>query len=379
VPGVAITMLALGAPPFFNRIHSEVGGVVGGADKNGTSVRLQIVHPVGLAVFLLRRVRLERDARMAFLLGLLFLVDGTYLNTELAAADPWTAVWVALAYLAFLVPKLFVIRNVLGLTSLRTLTLTVAQIAILAYIPTTFTAVHFMDGYVHAMGQGPERLPLVIYGIWWVVGLFPLLFLWADRRSEHGEPRVARGVSRAALLLPFGSILLHLFTLHWMYNLRLSGAYLAPVLLSIGANLAYTLAKDVYGLRSSLQWGAPLLALYLSSGSPASLHFLLFDVVVMSPTQLALCGITLVFWIHHSMSGRPSFAAGATLSLSLALTGHSFSTMLTTWLHFVLGNQLEFGLTAILGAFALLALALAVSLWRPQENGLTTLSEKARS
>ena len=99
----------------------------------------------------------------------------------------------------------------------------------------------------------------------------------------------------------------------------------------------------------------------------------------MSPTQLALCGITLVFWIHHSMSGRPSFAAGATLSLSLALTGHSFSTMLTTWLHFVLGNQLEFGLTAILGAFALLALALAVSLWRPQENGLTTLSEKARS
>ena len=47
MPGVAITMLALGAPPFFNRIHSEVGGVVGGADENGTSVRLQIVHPVG--------------------------------------------------------------------------------------------------------------------------------------------------------------------------------------------------------------------------------------------------------------------------------------------------------------------------------------------
>ena len=334
---------------------------------------------LSLAVLLLRRVRLERDARMAFLLGLLFLVDATYLNTELAAAHPWTALWVALAHLAFLVPKLFVVRDVVGLTSFRTLTLTVAQISILVYIPSTFSAVHFMDSHVHALGLGPERLPLVIYGIWWVVGLFPALFLWADRGSEHGEPRVARQVSRVSLLLPFASILLHLFSLHWMYNLRLSGAYLAPVLLAIGANLAYTFARDASGLRHALQWGAPLLALYLSSGSPETLHFLLFDAVVMSPTRMALCGIALAFWLHRSMSGRPSFTVGATLSLSLALTGHSFSTMRMTWMRLVPGSQLELGLMAIVGAFALLALALAVSLWRPQENGPATLSEKAPS
>ena len=342
---------------------------------------LQIYELVllGLAVVLLRRVRLERDARMAFMLGLLFLVDATYLNTELAAAHPWTAVWVALAHLAFLVPKLFVVRDVLGLTSLRTLSLTVAQISILVYIPSAFSAVHLMDSYVYALGVGPERLPLVIYGIWWIVGLFPALFLWADRGSQHGEPRVARRVSRVALFLPFASILLHLFSLHWMYNLRLSGAYLAPVLLSIGANLAYTFARDASSLRLTLQWGAPLLALYLSSGSPESLHFLLFDTVVMSPTRMALCGIALVLWLHRSMSGRPSFAMGATLSLSLALTGHSFPTMRMTWMRLVPGSQLELGLTAVLGAFALLALALAVSLWRPHENGLTTLSDRARS
>ncbi len=211
-------------------------------------------------------------------------------------------------------------------------------------------------------------LSMIIYGIWWVVGLFPVLFLWADREAEHGEPRVARQVSRVLLFLPFASILLHLFSLHWMYNLRVSGAYLAPVLLSIGANLAYSFARVASGLRHTLQWGAPLLALYLSSSSPTSLHFLLFDAVVMSPTRMALCGIALAFWLHRSMSRRPSFAVGATLSLALALTGHSFSAMRMTWMRLVPGSPLEFGVTAVLGAFALLALALAVSLWRPQEN-----------
>ena len=211
-------------------------------------------------------------------------------------------------------------------------------------------------------------LSMIIYGIWWVVGLFPVLFLWADREAEHGEPRVARQVSRVLLFLPFASILLHLFSLHWMYNLRVFGAYLAPVLLSIGANLAYSFARVASGLRHTLQWGAPLLALYLSSSSPTSLHFLLFDAVVMSPTRMALCGIALAFWLHRSMSRRPSFAVGATLSLALALTGHSFSAMRMTWMRLVPGSPLEFGVTAVLGAFALLALALAVSLWRPQEN-----------
>ena len=96
-------------------------------------------------------------------------------------------------------------------------------------------------------------LSMIIYGIWWVVGLFPVLFLWADREAEHGEPRVARHVSRVLLFLPFASILLHLFSLHWMYNLRVSGAYLAPVLLSIGANLAYSFARVASGLRHTLQ------------------------------------------------------------------------------------------------------------------------------
>lgn len=333
---------------------------------------LQIYELVllGLAVFLLRRVRLERDARMAFLLGLLFLVDATYLNTELAAGHPWSAPWVALAHLAFLVPKLFVVRDVLGLTSLRTLGLTVAQISILVYLPGTFSAVHFMDSKVHALGLGPERLPLVIYGLWWLAGLFPALFLWSDRAWEHGETGIANTVSRVSLLLPFASIFLHLVALHWMYSLRLSGAYLAPVLLSVGAYVAYTFAfaRDTPGTRLAMQWGAPIVTLYLSSRAPEALQFLLSDTVVMSPTRIALFAVALTFWLHRSMSRQDSFAVGAAAALTLALSGHSFSTMRVTWMRLVPETQLELGLMAVVGAFALLALALAVSLWRPREN-----------
>ena len=199
---------------------------------------LQIYELVllGLAVLLSRRVRLERDARMAFLLGLLFLVDATYLNTELAAAHPWTALWVALAHLAFLVPKLFVIRDVLGLTSLRTLTLTVAQISILVYIPSTFSAVHFMDSHVHATGSrtgktSARHLRDLVgcrsFGSALPLGRPEIRARRAARRSP-GEPCLA------LLALP-PRYSCTSSSLHWMYNLRLSGAYLAPVLLSVGA------------------------------------------------------------------------------------------------------------------------------------------------
>ena len=109
---------------------------------------------LGLAVLLYRRIRMPSDARMAFLLGLLFVSDSTYLNTELATSNPWAAPWVALAHLAFLVPKLIFLRDTLGLTSLRTLALTVAQVAFLVFIPGTFSAVHFMDSKVHAQRIG---------------------------------------------------------------------------------------------------------------------------------------------------------------------------------------------------------------------------------
>ncbi len=326
---------------------------------------------LGLAVFLLRRGMMPRDSRMAFLIGLLFVVDATYLNTELATASPWVAPWVALAHLAFLVPKLVILRDGLGLTSLRTLALTVAQIGFLVYIPGTFSAVHFMDSKVHALGLGRQMLPLVVYGLWWLVGLLPVLYLWADRDSEHGDDPFAHPISRASLLLPFASILLHLFTLHWLYNLPVHGSYLTPLYLGIATNIAYTFAKDSDRWRTLLQWGAPLVAVLFSRVYPETLVFTLGDAFVVSPVRLALIGVAATFAVHRSLASQPSFAWASVVALSLTVSGHSFAAMRLRWINVIPENSAELGVAALVAAFALLALALAVRLWSTRVNPLT--------
>jgi len=323
---------------------------------------------LGLAVLLCRRVRMPGDARMAFLLGLLFVSDATYLNTELATSNPWAAPWVALAHLAFLVPKLIFLRDALGLTSLRTLALTVAQVGFLVYIPGTFSAVHFMDSKVHALGLGREMLPLVVYGLWWVIGALPVLYLWADRAPEHGTDDFARPISRASLLLPWASSLLHLLTLHWLYDLPIYGSYLTPLCLGIAANVAYTLARDSETWHISFQWAGPLVAVWFSMVYPDKLVFTLGESFVVTPLRFALVGAAVIFWIHRSMSDRASFVWASILGLSLAVSGHSFTAMRLRWTNLFPETYAEFGVAAMAVAFALLLLALAFSLWRPRET-----------
>jgi hypothetical protein len=333
---------------------------------------------LALAVYLLRRVKMRSDARMAFLIGLMFLVDTTYLNSELATSDPWTAPFVALAHLAFLVPKLAVVRDSLGLTSLRTLSLTVGQIGLLLYIPGTFSAVHFMDSKVHALGLGRQMLPLTVYGLWWLVGAIPLLYLWADRPSEHGENDLARTVSRVSLMLPLVSILVHLLSLHWLYDLPIHGAYVTPLLLGIGANVAYTLFDEAAAPKLVTQWGAPLLALVCSNAAPESLSFEMGELVVVTPLRLALLAISAVYWMHHSRSRQGAFVFASTFALGLALSGPSFSTMTLTWRSLFPETYGELGIAALVGAFAFLALALAVSLSKPTEDETDGFSEPRR-
>ena len=331
---------------------------------------------LALALYLLRRVRNVSDARTVLLLGLMFLVDTTYLNSELATRDPWVAPWMALAQLAFLVPKLAVIRDALRLTSLRTLSLTVAQIGLLLYLPGAFSAVQFMDSKVHALGLGREMLPLTVYGAWWLTGVIPLLYLWADRPEEHGTSELARAVSRVSLLLPFASILVHLASLHWLYELPLYRAYVTPLLLGLGANAACTVLRDAEAPQLVTQWGVPILAVLCSIEATEELSVPLGEHALVTPLRIALLAAAAGYWFSYSRSRRPSFAAGATMSLALGLSGSSFTQIRVTWTNLVPETYGELGVAALVAAFALLALGLAVSLSKPREYG--TLSGPGR-
>lgn len=323
---------------------------------------------LGLAMFLSKQDRMPGDARMAFLLGLLFIADATFLNTELAASSPWIAPWMALAHLAFLVPKWLFLRDALALTSLRVLALTPAQIGLLVYIPGTFSAIHFMDSRVHALGLGRAMLPLVIYVVWWLVGMLPLAYLWADGDSEHGHDRLARSISRASLYVPSVSILVHLFMLHWLYGLPVYASYLTPLYLGVATNVVYTLAKSSTPTRRLLQWGAPLVAVFLSSSYPDSLVFVVGGAFVVTPLRLALLGIAATLLIHRFLSSQPAFGWASILAVALMFSGHSFDVMRMRLRRVVPDTVGEFGVAALVAAFALLALAVAVSLWRPRDE-----------
>lgn len=324
---------------------------------------------LGLAVLLLHRFRRPIDARSAFLLGLLFVADLTYLNTELATSNPWSAPWVALAHLAFLVPKLVVLRDALGLTSLRTLSVTVGSIALLLYLPGAFSAAQFVDGKVHALGLGREVLPFVGYGFWWIAGALPLFYLWADRPTQHGELPLARIVSRTSLLMPFASLMVHLAALHWMYGLPIYGVHITPLFVGVSAYVAYNVPAVPFRWVRVLQWGAPGVGVVFSLAVPDALSFTWGESFVVTPFRIALLGVAAVYVVHRVMSYERAFGWGAALTLVTGLSGHSASSVRRAWERALPESAAEYGVAAMVAAFALLALALAVSLWQPPTDG----------
>ncbi len=101
---------------------------------------------------------------------------------------------------------------------------------------------------------------------------------------------------------------------------------------------------------------------------PDKLVFTLGESFVVMPLRIALVGAAALFWIHRSMSDRPSFVWASILALSLAVSGHSFTAMRLRWTNLFPETYAEFGVAAMAVAFALLLLALAISLWRPRED-----------
>lgn len=331
---------------------------------------------LALAVFLHRRGRAPSDARTVFLLELLFLVDATFLNMELAASDPWIAPLAATAQLILAGVKILALRHALGLQSLRRLVVTLSQIGLLLFLPGVFSAVQFLDSKAYALGLGREMLPLAVYGVWWLTGSIPLGFLWADRGPEDSRDPSATEIGGVAMALPLGSILLHLAFLHWLYDLPLRASYLTPLMLGAATYLAYRLARRIEWLRLALVSVVPLLALTLSLAAPEALVFtwqgpgILPDLVV-TPLRLALLGVALVSLLHAWLSGHKAWGWAAVAGFSMAFSGHSPASMATNWTRFIPETWEELGAAAVVAAFAFLALGLATSLGRPANGDPT--------
>jgi len=322
---------------------------------------------LGLALYLNRRGHARRDAATLFLLGLAFLVDVTYLNAELAAAYPWVAPWVALALLVLAAVKLVLLRDALGLTSRRALAVAIAELGVLLYLPGTISAFYYLDSKISTQGFGPEVLPHILYGFWWLVGCVPVALLWAERAPETAGSPAARWIGSAALMLPFGSLLFHFLALHLLYSLPLHAYYVTPLLLGASAYLSFTLERWLGPFRFFVRWAAPVFALLLSTSGPdlLSLTWLGFDVVI-TPLRVALSGLALLWFLHLALSREKPFVWAAAATLLMALSGHAPSAIVKNWAGVVPETALELGVASIVAAFAFLALGLAKSLHPPR-------------
>ena len=328
---------------------------------------------LGLALYLNRRGPARADAASLFLLGLAFLVDVTYLNAEFAAAHPWVAPWVALALLVLAAVKLVLLRDALGLTSPRTLAVAIAELGLLLYLPGAISAFYYLDSKMVPMRWGPEVLPHILYGFWWLVGCIPIAFVWTERNPETVRSIAARWIHRTVLILPFASLLVHFLSLHLLYRLPFSAHYATPLLLGASTYAYFTLWRRLGQFRVLIRWAAPISALLFSTSGPdfLSLTWHGFDIVI-SPLRVALAGLALVWFLHRALSGEKAFVWAALGCLPMALSVHAPSSMAKNWASVAPETALELGMASIVAAFALLALGLAKSLLPPRPTGSST-------
>jgi hypothetical protein len=305
-----------------------------------------------------------------FLLGLAFLVDVTYLNAELSAAHPWVAPWVALALLVLAAVKLLLLRDALGLTSRRALAVAIAQLGLLLYLPGAISAFYYLDSKVYHMRWGPEVLPHILYGFWSLVGCILIAFVWIERNPETARSLAARGIGRAALILPFASLLVHFLSLHLLYRLPFQAHYATPLLLGVSIYAFFSLGQRLAPFRVLFRWAAPAFAILFSTSGPdlLSLTWHSFDVVI-SPLRVALAGLALVWFLHRALAGEKAFGWAAAGSLLMALSGHAPSSMAKNWASVAPETAVELGVALVVAAFAFLALGFARSLVAPRTTG----------
>lgn len=311
---------------------------------------------IALAAYLVKRVGAVRDGTMLLLLEVLFLVDATYLNAEMAASHPKVAPVLTSLLFALAVTKILLVRRLLGLRSARGLVASIMQVGVLLYLPVFYAVT--VDRGIPALGLGRGELSLVALVFWWLLGAVMILGRWAlDGDTDPPHP-----VARALSTVPLIAMVAHLAVLHgMMYQLPLHASYLTPLVIGLGVRW-YPFFTDAAS--RAVAWASPLVGLVLSIGAPSQLVFD-YGPLTITPFRIALIAVAMVYWLQRDYTGERAFAWASLLSLGGGVSGSSPTAIFSNWSGVVPETAAELGTFGILAAFAFLALGLAFSLWRP--------------
>ena len=334
---------------------------------------------IGLALFLHRR-GIRRDATMLLVIEAFFLVDAGFLNSEIFTQHLEVGLIVNVLLLVLAAVKVACVFRALHLP-LRSspFLLVMLQLAVLMAMPGVFK-------YVSESRNGALPAP-VMYAFWWVIGGIVALWGVMMGRLDFAErsPRIEhwgrhRAVVGSLLLLGFVSILAHICTSNWVYNVRWYTANLAPVLLGLAVALA-SLEGNVLRFRKRLraEVALPMAAIVISAPFPSSLVWGPVDLAPMTPLRAVLLASALVY-VHGLVRFRHvAFAWMSGACLLLAALGSSVGAILDNVMIFNRAalsvtrsvtpkRNVHWGVVSVVVSFVLLAVGTALSMKKSEQE-----------
>lgn len=325
------------------------------------TLQLYELASLGVGVFLYRRIGTRRDTLQLLGLVLLFAVDVSFLMSEIATDDAFVGSLVAGALLLMALAKFGVVAWLAKpLLTPAVVVAATAGLVLLHIVPPLLT---LLDGNHGGVSVG------TFYALWWVVGLSPLLFdaanaLWREVRpwGEHES----KWWPRTFIAMPWVSFVIHLFVLHYVYDRPFMAPHAAPLL--IGLVLLMRRQGELIALRVLLLGAAVM----VSWSSPARLDVELPFEFTMSTAVIG----GLAAWLALGYTTFPRWLAAMAGAVVVVGAWRAFGP---TWeqivaavraaiaavMSIVPSTRSGWGITAVVGAFAMLLAGLAFSIRRP--------------
>jgi hypothetical protein len=323
---------------------------------------------IGLALFLIVGRGLVRDGRSLLVLESVFLVDATFLGSELYASDLGIGALVAGGLFLLALLKLGTVGRVLRVPLPPPLWFAMAPLAVLLAVPGIFAA----------LAQARLLSLPIVYLLWWVLALLVVIQAAVERDWPAAPVRSPAAAGADALrvalgIAPLASLAAHLIGAGWVQGLGFYPSFLGPLFLALGIRSAL---REVPSLprKSSLWW--PATGVLVSLGASSDLVVTNLG-VPLSPLRVTLVGAGLSYLLAFRIHRLRVFVWSACLCLGAAWAGHTLVAMVSsvTWLWRVLGSWPrriaprttgEWGLLAVGLSFVLLIVGALQSLWRPR-------------
>jgi hypothetical protein len=309
---------------------------------------------IALGLVLIRRVAFKRDGRILLFLEALFLIDITFTGGVISTIEFRSGLLINTALLILAALKAFFILHRLDLPRAGRMSLFITlQIALLLAVPLFYKWI--------AMPRNGTIPPLAVFATWWLAGLLPMIGLLLYRLPAAPRLLYPIGTERAMgiffVMLPFASLLMHLYSAAWVYDIVFSSAFASPVLLGLALVMSLLEGPRLQRyLISRLQFCAVVGAIWLSINFPRALTFELSPGgLIVSPLRLVLVGAGMICMYFLWRNDRLIFLWTALICVAAALLGPDVQSIYLNLVRQAPRTTLQWGLTSIATSFMLLA------------------------